>query len=120
MVTTTPQPTINAVWVSANGYGGALAREHSANPREPSLEMPVAVQARVVVGDEFVVYDVPTTPCTIVEDCREVGESRVLGLVGNADSPYVIYEMWSWYLSQTTELEVKGLYSAPLGAASLP
>jgi hypothetical protein len=114
LIAASPAPTIQASWVSAGGYGGALALENTPNPVDSSIDMPLAVQARVLINDAFVIYDVPTTPCIETDECREVGESRVIGLVGSPDSPFVIYEIWSWYLSQGSNLDVKALYSSPL------
>jgi len=112
LLASSPLPSVLAPWTSANGEGGALAREVAPNPLDPTLEVPVAVQARVLVGDAFVVYDVPTTPCDTSEACRAIGESRVIGLVGNPAAPYVVYELWSWYL--TADTNVKGVYATPL------
>jgi len=107
-IVASPPPTIDAPWVSASGYGGAIARQTRPSDLDLALTIPVAVQARIWDGTQFVVHDVPTTPCITTEACREVGESRVVGLVGM----HVVYELWSWYL--TSGHELKGLYSVPL------
>lgn len=109
----TPQPTIQAAWESANGDAAAIARENTPNPLASSLDMPVAAQARVLESDHFVVYDLPITPCVVDADCREIGESRILGLVGGSGAYAVVYEVWSWYRSIYDE-DVKGVFAVPL------
>jgi hypothetical protein len=93
---TSPQPTINAIWAAGPWSGGAIAEELKPNERAPNLNVPVASQTRVVAGDTMSVLDVPTTPCVVSEQCREIGESDLIAIVGPSGKEYAIYALWSW------------------------
>ena len=110
---TSPAPSIDAPWTSSVGPGGALARAEEPNPYDATLQVPTAAQVRLLEGDAFVVHDVPTTPCESTEACRAIGESRIIGVVGDTAPRGVVYEFWSWHLS-TLDEDMKGVYYAPI------
>ena len=74
----------------------ALSERSMPNPNAEQLRVPISYQGAFLEAETMVVHELPSTPCTDRESCRQVGEHYLLGAWQSANHRYGVYYSWPW------------------------
>jgi hypothetical protein len=81
-------------WAVWHGPGDALSTRYERGPGE--VPAPQAYTALRLEDREWSHFEVTSTPCVSRDDCRSLGESYLLGVVGPPAEPIGLYLFWAW------------------------
>lgn len=118
-------PVPSQEWIGLHGFLGARSQITSPNPLLETLDVPQSYRAQGFDGSAIKTAPVALTPCTTRAECRMIGESYLLGVVGmETTSPRALYGVWAWLAPrggvQNGLTSYVGYYLSPLRAPDEP